>query len=231
MGLLIAPEHIRVMDMGRTRVQINNDSELFIYGELIELTDAEREMVREFSHGLRRELPEIVTIAMDSMEIGFDALNKMIRGISGTDRAKGIEEHFSMLKWGLLEKFARSGDNFYIAPQALNELDDFFEQELAEEINKVVTDALNIMLGAMGEAFRQSEGAIEGQYVDLGERVDLLSKDVELSLKVNADRLAQQAEAFCQRFETLDKVESRLQKQIPQLRKYDILSNQLATDH
>ena len=226
MGLLIAPDHIRIMEMGRTQVQINNDSELFIRGDMITITDQERYMVREFSLGLRKELPEIVTIAMDSMELGFEALNKVVKGLGGTDTAKGIEEHFDYLKGGLLRKFARSGNNFYIAPQGLNELDDFFEDELSKQINKVVTDALKIMLGAMGEAFRQSEGAIEGQNVDLGERVELLSADVEKSLKYNADRLAKKAEAFCQRFESLDKTEARLQNQIPRLRKYDILSNQ-----
>jgi len=226
MGLLISPEYIRIMEMDRTQVQINNDSQLFIRGEQITLTDQERYLVREFSLGLRKELPEIVTIAMDSMELGFEALNKVVKGIAGTDTAKGIEEHFGELKGGLLKKFARSGDNFYIAPQGLHELDDFFEDELATQINTVVTDSLKIMLSAMGEAFRQSEGAIEGQNVDLGERVDLLSAEVEKSLKVNADRMAERARAFCHRFETLDKTEARLQNQIPLLRNYDILSNQ-----
>ena len=227
MGLLIAPDHIRVMERGRTQVQINRDAQLFIRGELITLTDQERYLVREFSLGLRKELPEIVDIAMDSMELGFDALHQVIKGIAGTDTAKGIEAHFKELHGGLLKKFARSGDNFYIAPQGLHELDDFFEDELATQINTVVTDSLKIMLGAMGEAFRKSEGSLEERNVDLGERVDLLSAEVEKSLKINADRMAERAQAFCQRFESLDKTEARLQNQIPQLRKYDILSNQL----
>lgn len=227
LGLLISPDYIRIMEMDRTLVQINHDSQLFIKGDLVTLTDQERYLVREFSLGLRKELPEIVDIAMDSMELGFEALNKVVKGIAGTDTAKGIEEHFKVLQGGLLKKFARSGDSFYIAPQGLNELDDFFEEELSTQINTVVTDSLKIMLGAMDEAFRKSEGSLEGRNVDLGERVELLSADVEKSLKINADRMAERANAFCQRFETLDKTEARLQNQIPRLRKYDILSNQL----
>ena len=231
MGLLIAPDHIRIMERGRTQVQINNDSQLFIRGDLITLTDQEQFMVKEFSRGLRKELPEIVTIAMDSMELGFDALDKIVKGIAGTDAAMGIEEHFGELKYGVLKKIARNGENFYIAPQALNELDDFFTEELIAQVNTVVTDSLKIMLSAMGETLRQNEFGLEGQNLDVGERVDLLSKEVEKSLKLNGDRIAEKARAFCERFEQLDKTEARLQNQIPLLRNYDILSNQLENNN
>ncbi|MBU2882105.1 YggN family protein [Psychrosphaera sp. B3R10] len=227
MGLLISPDHIRVMQRGRTFVQINNDSQLFINGDLIVLTDQEKYMVREFSLGLRKELPEIVMIAMESMELGFDAFDKVVKSLAGSDSARGIEEHFSKLKNGILEKFARSGDNFYIAPQALNKLDDFFEDELGNQVNQIVTDSLQIMLGAMGEALRENDDGIEGTNIDIGERVKMLSEDVDKSLKINADRIAVKANAFCQRFESLDKTETRLQSHIPGLLKYDILSNQL----
>ena len=226
MGLLIAPDHIRILEMGRTQVQINNDSELFIRGHQIKLTEEQQKLVHEFSLGLRKELPEIVAIAMDSMELGFGALDTIIKGIAGTDAAQGISEHFSVLKGGLLERFSRSGDNFYIAPQGLNELDDFFEDELSNQVKEVVTGSLKIMLSAMGEAYNRSESVIEGQKVDLGERVELISREVEKSLEYNAVRLAEQSKAFCQRFVTLQDTETRLQKQIPTLVKYDILADQ-----
>lgn len=229
MGLLISPDHIRILKKGRTQFQINNNEQLFIRGDEIELTPEQTSLVKEFSMGLRKELPEIVDIAMDSMELGFGALNEVIKGIAGTDAAQGIEEHFAVLQRSLMGRFARSGDNFYLAPQGLNELNDFFEGELSNQVKSIVTNSLNVMLGAMDEAFKQSDSDIEGKKVGLGERVDLISAEVERSLKYNADRLEQKADAFCQRFETLDAIEARLQKQLPRLRNYDILSNAAAT--
>ncbi len=224
MGLLIAPDHIRVLEAGRTQVQINHDRQLFIRGEEIRLTAEQVELVHEFSLGLRKELPEIVTIAMDSMDLGFMALDQVIQGLSGTDTARGVKDHFSELKAGLLKRFARSGDNFYIAPQGMSELEDFFEDEISNQVREVVTGSLKIMLAAMGEAYNRSESVIEGQSIDLGERVELLSQEVEKSLEYNASRLAEQSHAFCQRFKTLEETETRLQKQIPSLNKYDILA-------
>ena len=226
MGLLIAPDQIRIMKMGRTQVQINHDRQLFIRGEEIPLLPEQEELVREFSLGLRKELPEIVTIAMDSLELGFDALDQVIKGMSGTDTEKGVKAHFAELKGGLLKRFARSGDNFYIAPQGMSELEDFFEDELSNQVRTLVTGSLKIMLSAMGEAYSRSESAVEGQRIDLGERLELLSQEVERSLEYNASRLAEQSRAFCRRFETLQETETRLQKQIPSLLKYDILANQ-----
>ena len=229
MGLLIAPDHIRIMEMGRTQVQINHDKQLFIRGIEVPLSVEQEKLVREFSLGLRKELPEIVTIAMDSLELGFNALDQMIKGMSGTDTEKGVTAHFSELKGGLLERFARSGDNFYIAPQGMSELEDFFEDELSNQVRELVTGSLKVMLSAMGEAYSRSESVIEGKRVDLGERVEMISQEVEKSLEYNASRLAEQSRAFCKRFETLQETETRLQKQIPTLNKYDILANQNET--
>lgn len=229
MGLLISSDHIRVLKKGRTQYQINNNKQLFIRGDEIELTPEQTSLVKEFSLGLRKELPEIVDIAMDSMELGFGALNKVIKGIAGTDAAQGIEEHFDVLQRSLMGRFSRSGDNFYLAPQGLNELNDFFEGELSNQVKSIITNSLSVMLDAMDEAFKQNESDIEGKKVDLGERVDLISTEIELSLKYNADRLEAKANAFCQRFETLDAIEARLQKQLPRLSNYDILSNDTAT--
>jgi hypothetical protein len=226
-GLLIAPDHIRILDSGRTQVQINNDSQLFIRGEWITLTDQERYLVEEFSQGLRKELPEIVNIAMDSLDLGFDALNLVIKGFAGTDAAQGIKDHFNQLRGALLKRFARSGNNFYIAPLGFNELDKFFTDELSSQVSSVVTESMSIMLNAMDDAYRQSEGDIEGQDINIETNIDRLSKDVEKTLANNANRLAIQAAAFCERFQTLDKIEIRLQNQIPQLQKYDILTNQI----
>lgn len=224
-GLLISPDHIRVMKRGRTQVQINNDTQLFIRGEMMTLTDQEKFLLKEFSRGLRKELPEIVTIAMDSMDLGFDALQKVITGLAGTDAAKETQAQFQHLRNSLLRRFSRSGDNFYIAPQGMDELDQFFSNELSSKISGVVTDSLNVMLGAMGQAYRRSEGAVEGQQTDLDDGVNELTNNVEQALQYNANRLAKKAQAFCERFQTLDKIEARLQNQIPQLRQYDILSN------
>jgi hypothetical protein len=199
---------------------------LFIRGEEVRLTQEQEDLVHEFSLGLRKELPEIVTIAMDSMDLGFNALDQVIQGISGTDTERGVKEHFAELKGGLLKRFARNGDNFYIAPQGMSELEDFFEDEINNQVKEVVTASLKVMLVAMGEAYNRSESVIEGQPIDLRERVDLIGDEVAMSLEYNASQFAKHANAFCQRFETLEETETRLQKHLPRLTKYDVLADQ-----
>ncbi|NVK24787.1 MAG: DUF2884 family protein [Gammaproteobacteria bacterium] len=226
MGLLIAPDHIRILGKGRTQIQINHDKELFIRGEQISLTPEQQQLVKRLSLGLRKELPEIVAIAMDSVELGFKALDGVIEGIAGSDAAKGINEHFMELKVGLLKRFARSGDNFYLAPQGFNELDDYFKREVSEQVREVITGSLNVMLTAMGQAYNSNESDVEGQRIDLDERAELIRAEIEKSLQVNATRLNKESAAFCRRFEALEEIETQLQNHLPQLIKYDILANQ-----
>ena len=227
MGLLIAPDHIRVMSMGRTDVQINNNKQLFIRGDEVRLNKEQEQLLQELSLGLRKDLPEVVSITMDTVQLGFGALDSAIEGFAGSDAAKGINAHFEELKGSLLKRFARSGDNFYIAPQRLDELDNFFATELSEEVKALVTGSMKVMVAGMGEAYNRNESAVEGRRIDFSIRADLISEEIEKSLKLNANRLDKKSVELCRRFAILQDVESLLQKQLPELTNYDILSNQL----
>ena len=228
MGLLIAPDHIRVMEHGRTQIQINHDKQLFVRGEQITLTEEQQRLVTELSMGLRKDLPEVVAIAMDSVELGFNALDNAIKGITGSnDQARGLTAHFEELKGGLLKRFARSGESFYIAPQRLDELDDFFAKELSNQVKGLVTGSMKLMLSAVGEAYNRNESEVEGRRIDFSLKAELISAEIEKSLQFNASRLDKKSDSLCRRFAGLQNVESLLQNHLPQLNKYDILSNQL----
>ncbi len=71
-GILISPEQIRIQNTNRTVFQINQDKDLFIRGEWITLNPAEQELVRQYAQGLRKFVPELVTIAVVQRRTWFD---------------------------------------------------------------------------------------------------------------------------------------------------------------
>ena len=80
-GILISPDQIRIQTADRTQYQINNDQQLFIQGELQSLSADDVLMLQKYSYGLRKFVPQVVGIAVDSMELGLQAIESMLVGV------------------------------------------------------------------------------------------------------------------------------------------------------
>ncbi|WP_199608854.1 DUF2884 family protein [Flocculibacter collagenilyticus] len=226
-GLLINNDHIRVMVKDRTQLQINNDKQLFIKGEWIHLNEEDTEVLKQFSLGLRREVPEIVNIAMEGVDIGLRAIDYVVKGLSGGQSGAGIDEHFKEIKFKLKKKFNRTGEHFYIAPQGLDEVADFFEDELGEEIKNIVTRSLGSIMVAVGEAVKADRNSLESRTTDLSENMDRINDDIARSLQAKSRLLEKKAEQFCWRLKELDKYETKLQDHVPNLKSFDIVGVEL----
>lgn len=222
-GILITSEHIRILHGSTTKVQINNDQQLFINGQWLRLEPHEEVLLRKFSRGLRTEVPQIVDIAMEGAEIGLAALDKVMRGISKQGQSDIFEQEFEDFRSRFKQKFNHINDMYYIAPQNLNKLDHFFEDELGQEIKAMVTDSLGAVLMAFAEAINSNDDSIERNVVDVSEQLEQLERKIEAQLKTKSLVLEKKAEKFCKRLTELNRTESELHVMLPQLRRYNVV--------
>lgn len=222
-GILITPEHIRILNRNTTTIQINNDRQLFINGEWIRLENHEIELLRSFSRGLRIEVPQIVGIAMEGADIGLMALDKIMSGISDTGEGDLFQEEFQDFRARFKQKFNHIDNKFYIAPQSLDKLANFFEDELGQEIKNVVTGSLGAVLIAMGDAINTNESGSELNIVDVSKQLERLEARIEKQLLAKSEVLGKKAEQFCHRLTELNRTESELHVMLPRLKKYDLV--------
>ena len=222
-GILITPEHIRIIHGTTTKVQINNDQQLFINGQWLRLEPHEEILLRKFSTGLRKEVPQIVGIAMEGAEIGLSALDKIMKGIDDSADGNFFDQEIKDFRSRFKQKFNHIDDKYYIAPQNLNRLDDFFEDELGEEIKTVVTSSVGAVLMAIGGAFNSDEGGVERNMEDVGKQLERLEQKIERQLEAKSSVLEKKAEQFCRRLVELDRTERELHVMLPQLRRYNVV--------
>lgn len=222
-GILITPEHIRILNRNTTTVQINNDEQLFINGEWIQLESHEVALLRSFSEGLRTEVPQIVGIAMEGADIGLMALDKIMSGIADTGDEDLFQEEFQDFRSRFKQKFNHIDNKFYIAPQSLDKLADFFEDELGQEIKKVVTGSLGAVLVALGEAINTNESGNERNIVDVSKQLKRLEARIEKQLSAKSEILEKKAHQFCNRLKEINRTERELHVMLPELRQYDLV--------
>ena len=223
-GILISPEQIRIQNTNRTVFQINNDQDLFIRGEWITLNPAEQELVRQYAQGLRKFVPELVSIAVDSVELGLTAIENMLVGIGNSSQQQEWQALIRETTYQLTSRFVRSGEHFYLAPQSLNELDYFLHGELKPQLDNLARHTVGAVWGALRDALRHSDTNFERsdnqEWQTVGELVD----KINLGLDAKAVELEEKSALFCQRMQELDQVEQHLQQRIPALVPYDVLA-------
>lgn len=221
-GLIITDDVIRIVDKGQTRVQINYDQQLFIKGRWIELSDEETKVLKLYSEGLRDTVPELVELATDGVNLGLTAIEQVVSGFTEKE-PEVLKDQLKYVERALRDRFKKGDDFFYIAPQSLSKMNDFFEREISEKIHSAVHGSLGAILVALGDAFESTEGNIEERITDMNERMDIISAEIDKSLKKKAIKLEAKANEYCGCLRTLEDTEQQLHKIVPQLADFDLV--------
>ncbi len=221
-GLIITDDVIRIVDRGQTRVQINNDQQLFIKGRWIELDVDEQVVLRRYSQGLRDTVPELVELATDGVNLGLSAIEQVVSGFAEKE-PEVLKDQLKYVERALKDRFKKGDDFFYIAPQSLSKMSEFFEKEISEKIHSAVHGSLGAILVALGDAFESDEGNIEERITDMSERMDIISAEIDKSLKKKAVKLEKKANEYCGCLRTLEQTEQELHNIVPQLADFDLV--------
>lgn len=233
-GVIIDPGHIRALDEnGHTLIQINDDKQLFIRGREVDISPSQQAILEEYSLGVRSQIPEIVSIAIESVDIGLKAVNQVISGLTGanSESHKKTQEKFDELHWRLRKRFNHSDDSYYIAPQDLDDFDEIFAGEFEKEVEEIMVSSIGSLLVAVGEAITNSDEVnSETRMQTFDERISTISQDIELNIGDKAEKLEARAQRFCRAFIELNQIENRLQQNIPQLSFFDLINTQIKTD-
>ena len=228
-GVIIDPKHIRIVDEGKTQVQINNSKQLFIRGREISLSSEQQQLLSSFSVGVRQQVPEIVSIAIEGVDIGLKAVNDVVAGLTGENSAsqQKVQAKFDELKWRIRARFNQSANNYYIAPQDLNDFDEMFTGEFEQEIEAIISTSIGTILEAVGQSIltndNSSEYGGETRITTFDKRLTTLSKGLELEVAERAKALDKKSAFFCQQLTHLDELEAELHQAIPALKYYNLI--------
>lgn len=222
-GILIAPDHIRILQNNRTHVQINNDQQLFIRGELISLTPEDVVLLQQYSRDLRKFVPEIVSIAVDGVELGLSSIEAMFTGIGSKSQQTEWRELVRETTFQWMSRFVRTNEHFYLAPQSLNELDYFLHGELKPQLDNLARHTVGAVWGALRDALRHSDSNFERSDNQEWQSVGHLVDKINLGLDAKAVELEEKSALFCQRMQELDEIEQQLQRRLPALADYDVV--------
>lgn len=224
-GVLISPEHIRIMQNNRTYVQINHNQQLFVKGEWLSLDTEEQQLLQQYAEGLRKFVPEIVSLAVDGVEVGLSSIEAMLAGVGSQSQQAEWRALIRETTFQFLSRFVRTGDHFYLAPQSLDELDNFLNRELKPQLTTLARHSVGAVWGALRDALRQSDNNFERAEAQDWQSVNQLMEKITLGMDEKMVELEAKSALFCQRMRELDHIETKLQQRIPLLAAFDVVAD------
>ncbi|MFT6952785.1 MAG: hypothetical protein ACJAUL_003959 [Paraglaciecola sp.] len=133
-----------------------------------------------------------------------------------------LQSSLQRVQMRIKEKFIHAGDNFYMGPGSLENVDELVDRELEEQIEEAMNTSLGGILSAIGTLASDSANTDE-KTVSPARTVENLGGNVESNTEPKADNLKQKAQWFCEQFQILDKLEEQLRHDIAPLHPYNVI--------
>lgn len=231
-GLVVNDEQIRVIEHSRTVYQINGDSQLIVGGNWVELSDPQqRQNLAELAKGLHLVVPKMILLANEGVGLAVETVEQVYSGLTGKDHKsqEKLQASLERVQKSVREKFIHANDTYYMGPGRLENVEDFVDRELEEQIEQVMSTSVGGILSAIG-GLVASEQSTEQKVDELAQRLESMGNVFEQSAAPKAHSLKQKAEWFCNKFKDLDKVEEALRRNVPQLKPYNILTTDVVSE-
>ena len=225
-GVVIDPLHVRILDKGHTYVQINGENQLFVGGREIKLSEEEQVLMTQYTQGIRKQIPEIISIAIEGVDVGLKAVKKVIAGLTGENSAshQKLQKRFDELQWRIRKRFNQTDNNFYIAAQDFDDFDEIFAGEFENEIEAIVSDSIGTILTAVGGAITNKDQENSEQRVDtFDERLSSMGKELELEIGSKANAIESKTKLFCKKLKILNNIETKLMQTVIELKDFDLI--------
>ncbi|WP_018693545.1 DUF2884 family protein [Algicola sagamiensis] len=222
-GVLISPQEIRIMKQGKTHIQINQDKQLFVRGEWVQLSKTDEAKLTKYSLGLRHQLPEMISTAVDGVEVGLSAISRVLNSLSDRD-SEEVEALVVEIRDRVKGKFNYREEYFFIAPQSLTELGAFMNDSYQQELSRALREPLGSVLSAVNSALKPNQRAIEKTPGPTSTATFVEQTQKLLTYKAN--KLDEITNKICLKMVELDRYETDLQRVVPELASLDLLHPQ-----
>lgn len=227
-GIVVNERQIRVIDESRTIYQINDANQLIVKGEWLTLSPEQQKKLHKLANGIHYVVPKMITLATEGVELAVGTVEHVYVGLVGEDHKTydKIQSSLQRVQRKIKEKFVHAGDNFYIGPGSLENVDDFVDRELEEQLEQAINTSLGGVLSAIGGLSSGGNAETEQQIQELSERIEVMGQEYERQVGSHSDSLRMKAKWFCNKMHYLDNIEEKLRESVPELQKYDVILTQ-----
>lgn len=213
--LQVSEPMIVVLDGARELYRIEGLDRVVIDGKTLTLTPQARQSAAAFAAEVRQSVPEVRGLMERSLDVVNRTLRATITELFGEDST--LLQQLDSLKQRLQqmwdERWQQQGDTMTVKRQDSSQWN--------SALNKLLDSAL---VQASMAGVKDLLNGNDEQQGSLAQRMQQLTTQVKQRLQPQLDALQEDAMKQCRNFADLDRLETRMQQQIPQLATADLIS-------
>ncbi|WP_413663664.1 DUF2884 family protein [Microbulbifer sp. EKSA008] len=212
----VGPDFFTVDGEDGKLVTFQLPNQLSVDGELLSLNSQQEQLLQEYRQQLHIAGRDTLVLTLEAVDIAMDGLSIAISTLAGPDHPDILElQQFSAdLIQRTEDRLNREGEIYQLGNE---EMGNYIEKTISEEFEPrierlAMESAGTIAWHAFKAAFTGGE-SIEEQATEEAERL----------LEQRGKSIEQSANRLCTQLESIDRLESDLHQQVPELSHYDIV--------
>ena len=177
---------------------------LWVNGDPVPLTVADRERVEQFQESVEAMVPKIRLIARDSIDIAFEALSKVAVHFASPASQKQLLGELTQVREEALTLVANARSS------------NIDEGLLESRIEAAVARLVPVIVGEITtQAVSAAMSGDESVAEDLQRRGEQLERDIEASVEASAKALEKRVATLCPEIEALDRLDNAFEWRLP----------------
>lgn len=187
------------------------DSRLIVDGRDIVLSEQDKKRVANFENEMRLLIPQVKVVSMEAVDIAFDALVEVSKAFNGENNNPTVVK---------LQN-ARIELRKAIAKDPAFAINDDLDGKIIEPI---MSDFIPDVVGsAVRQALSLAFSGDEKKAQAFEKRMDSMGKEIETKVEARAKKLKPLAQAMCQRFRNMDRIENDISVRLSNKEKINLL--------
>ncbi|MBM7071060.1 YggN family protein [Shewanella sp. 202IG2-18] len=219
--LAIKPNMMVVSDNGTEKYRIEQ-SKLFVQGKKISLDSKQTQLLNQYSDEMYAQVPEVIDLVNDAMEMASGAVTISMNTLLGDDASGKIEELMEGLQARVAKIAYQDGSEFYLGATD-STIDSAFDEEFEKEIEDAVKNSIGSIMISLGSQLISSDGgSFDEKMASFEQKMEKMGNDIETQVEAKAQQLEYKADAMCDNFKELAKLEVRVRKAIPAISEFPV---------
>ncbi len=208
-------------------VVFKESGKIYINNQLQNLNDEQTELSRQYYNSISATIPDVIDITVDALRITKTALSEVFIGLLGEESSipPMISNKFDDLIQSIESHVYQNPEMITFDSQYFeNELgiDQDIEQEVMQMKEEIMSKAMGEIMVMIGKSMMSGNGDVS----NFEERMTNLGSEIEKNVDTLAERLEEKANILCDKFHSIDNIETELQK-IPNLKHVNLVEMDL----
>ncbi|WP_435274631.1 DUF2884 family protein [Psychrobium sp. nBUS_13] len=219
-SIKVTPAYVQILDGDKSLYRITDDSRLYAQGKRIHLNSEQQAIVDEYRDLMQELAPQVAHLVTQGLDMAKAAVEQVFTELFGDetqlqDKVQTIVAKFEDRITPLMDEEA---GEYYLPKDKVANGGEDLGREIEAEVETLMKESAGHMMVLIGKMMLNGEGGM----ADFEQKMEAFGE----SMEARGEALEKSAEAMCGQMKKLDALETKMQKEIPEIAAFDLLKSQ-----